>query len=601
MKTGARHHSPQGVEKRTSPPQAGESPTHPPQMLPPLSPPAYNPHQTPAHPGGPASAARQPAFVPGPPLTPQQGALPQPMPLPHLSPMPGYGIMYGSPQNSPGGTSQLHVQQHLHGLSPPLHGSPQYPPYAYTATSQQHQMGSHQQQPMSLPPMQQMQMHPPLATSPALRNVHPQPVSAALSPPAVFMSVDPGSPVQPGSEDISPISTPPNSPSLNATVVAPALRLPASAHAGTPKPLVAIAAKPDANKTTAGTTSKGKGPIGRPRKRPLDGSDAAVSGAQGQFARASAAKKDGTLMTPTPAKRPKLKDMLGSAADVIYPTPPPKTGRGGARGGRSTRGTGRGRPRGNRAAAAGRTTGLDVQDKDKSDQKQKDTVPETPISTKSSEPSKPATVLKSAVPTPPVKKGPNTASANAVPAVATPASTPKRGLTVTPPTPKEIPVEPATRKTNGVAGGDTETSKAPEKSGVPEKPAECSVASPSTPAAQRSRKRKAVSPPQGADDTEDELDANSKPPPSVSRPPQPGVLTTPLTLTMTVGHQPMITAYRRFSGLATPLIGNIFSHKFANLFSAPVPESRAPGYKSLIYRPQDLKSMFPPILAYRPR
>lgn len=128
----------------------------------------------------------------------------------------------------------------------------------------------------------------------------------------------------------------------------------------------------------------------------------------------------------------------------------------------------------------------------------------------------------------------------------------------------------------------------------PEKPAESPAAASSSPVAHRSRKRKASSPPEGGtDDTEDEQDQSSNVSPSVSRPPQPRALTIPPPMTLTAGQQPMITAYRRFSGLATPLIGNIFSHKFANLFSAPVPERLAPGYKNLVFRPQDLKSLFP--------
>ena len=55
----------------------------------------------------------------------------------------------------------------------------------------------------------------------------------------------------------------------------------------------------------------------------------------------------------------------------------------------------------------------------------------------------------------------------------------------------------------------------------------------------------------------------------------------------------MVVATKKFAQLTTPLLGNIFSHKFANLFSAPVPERTAPGYKSMIYKPQDLKSASP--------
>jgi hypothetical protein len=62
------------------------------------------------------------------------------------------------------------------------------------------------------------------------------------------------------------------------------------------------------------------------------------------------------------------------------------------------------------------------------------------------------------------------------------------------------------------------------------------------------------------------------------------------SMTVPIGHQPMVVATKKFAHLTAPLLGNIFSHKFANLFSAPVPERLAPGYKNLIHTPQDLKS-----------
>ena len=62
----------------------------------------------------------------------------------------------------------------------------------------------------------------------------------------------------------------------------------------------------------------------------------------------------------------------------------------------------------------------------------------------------------------------------------------------------------------------------------------------------------------------------------------------------------MVVATKKFAQLTTPLLGNIFSHRFAHLFSAPVHDKFAPGYKSLIYTPQDLKSLSPLALLLLP-
>jgi len=46
---------------------------------------------------------------------------------------------------------------------------------------------------------------------------------------------------------------------------------------------------------------------------------------------------------------------------------------------------------------------------------------------------------------------------------------------------------------------------------------------------------------------------------------------------------------KKFATVAVPLLSNIASHKFANLFATPVSERLAPGYNALIYCPQDLR------------
>ncbi|KAF2762248.1 hypothetical protein EJ05DRAFT_202333 [Pseudovirgaria hyperparasitica] len=52
-----------------------------------------------------------------------------------------------------------------------------------------------------------------------------------------------------------------------------------------------------------------------------------------------------------------------------------------------------------------------------------------------------------------------------------------------------------------------------------------------------------------------------------------------------------IVAPRYFHKMSQPLLNDITSHKYASLFSAPVKEKDAAGYKDMIKRPQDLKSI----------
>jgi len=48
---------------------------------------------------------------------------------------------------------------------------------------------------------------------------------------------------------------------------------------------------------------------------------------------------------------------------------------------------------------------------------------------------------------------------------------------------------------------------------------------------------------------------------------------------------------RNFSRTCATIINDVTAHKFAGIFAKPLTERDAPGYKNLIYRPQDLKSI----------
>ncbi|KAL9113239.1 MAG: hypothetical protein Q9227_002574 [Pyrenula ochraceoflavens] len=53
----------------------------------------------------------------------------------------------------------------------------------------------------------------------------------------------------------------------------------------------------------------------------------------------------------------------------------------------------------------------------------------------------------------------------------------------------------------------------------------------------------------------------------------------------------LVATSRNFSKIAQPLINDILRDKHATIFQKPITEGMAPGYKNLIYRPQDLKSI----------
>jgi len=63
----------------------------------------------------------------------------------------------------------------------------------------------------------------------------------------------------------------------------------------------------------------------------------------------------------------------------------------------------------------------------------------------------------------------------------------------------------------------------------------------------------------------------------------------PLPTGITIEQQQMVVATKKFLQLSAPLLGDISSHKFANLFMNPVNERMAPGYRNLVYKPEDLK------------
>ncbi|MCJ1241967.1 hypothetical protein MMC14_009974 [Varicellaria rhodocarpa] len=53
----------------------------------------------------------------------------------------------------------------------------------------------------------------------------------------------------------------------------------------------------------------------------------------------------------------------------------------------------------------------------------------------------------------------------------------------------------------------------------------------------------------------------------------------------------LVLASRNFPRTSAPIMNEITTHKLASMFAKPLTERDAPGYKDLIYRPQDLKSI----------
>ena len=52
-----------------------------------------------------------------------------------------------------------------------------------------------------------------------------------------------------------------------------------------------------------------------------------------------------------------------------------------------------------------------------------------------------------------------------------------------------------------------------------------------------------------------------------------------------------VLATRNFAKISAPLMNDISTHKLGNLFAKPLTDREAPGYKDLIYRPQNLRSI----------
>ena len=67
---------------------------------------------------------------------------------------------------------------------------------------------------------------------------------------------------------------------------------------------------------------------------------------------------------------------------------------------------------------------------------------------------------------------------------------------------------------------------------------------------------------------------------------------TPEALTPIANVRPdHVLASRNFPRTSAPIMNDITTHKLASMFAKPLTEREAPGYKKLIYRPQDLKSI----------
>jgi hypothetical protein len=161
--------------------------------------------------------------------------------------------------------------------------------------------------------------------------------------------------------------------------------------------------------------------------------------------------------------------------------------------------------------------------------------------------------------------------------------------------PSESPVEKAkpasgkaVRKTSATRKGDVEPTASPEV--VPE-----------TPRGKLTKRKRSETQTSPSVPPEDEVDNPTPPrksfhhrPPKLE--PQNSSATagvgSPLPLGIAVGQQQMVVATKKFLQLSAPLLGDISSHKFANLFTNPVNERMAPGYRSLVFKPEDLKCMF---------
>ena len=53
----------------------------------------------------------------------------------------------------------------------------------------------------------------------------------------------------------------------------------------------------------------------------------------------------------------------------------------------------------------------------------------------------------------------------------------------------------------------------------------------------------------------------------------------------------MVSVTKNFARLTGTIMNDVTTHKYAGIFAKPLSEREAPGYKDLVYRPQDLKSI----------
>ena len=65
----------------------------------------------------------------------------------------------------------------------------------------------------------------------------------------------------------------------------------------------------------------------------------------------------------------------------------------------------------------------------------------------------------------------------------------------------------------------------------------------------------------------------------------------PTSPTITFSKPNHVHSSRNFPRTSATLMNDITAHKLASLFAKPLTEREAPGYKNLVYRPQDLKSI----------
>ncbi|TGZ83046.1 hypothetical protein EX30DRAFT_394291 [Ascodesmis nigricans] len=508
----------QKILQPSQPPPPQISPTLPP-IQPHYSPRPQSPHgQIPVsgHPYGPAhqSAPRTPvgAYFPHPQATqPGSPAFQHSHQQIVRSPVVPY-------QSSPYGVYQQ-----------PIHRSPA-PPFAHVPPLQSGQSTPMQVSPRRHPP-------PPATDSPFT------PVVTGYPPP------NPGSPRQPGPEDISPISTPPSSPRPEKATLSP----------------LKIVENPRPNKRPLEQSPHETNTPTKDKKPPAKRQRSSMK-AQKPYDIPQDIPAVTTGLPTIPDSVPPGERSISPVGEVASPTPgrsrgkplsTPKTApprirpRGRGKGGATTPG------RENASSESPKSTSPSLEKAQVSPSK-----PEEPSKATHSEPvsavSTPATIKR--------RPGPIAKANLIIPptgnAPSTPASPLKR---------KRAPT-PAKPSVNGDVTDDdnlptleqmAEWQKSPKKVDLP-----------------RSQVKKQPPPKPTPISTTSGSSVSGASPAGLNAPPL-----------VAVGQQPMVVATKKFTTLTAPLLANISGHRYANLFSAPVIESRAPGYRELIRRPQDLKSI----------